>query len=138
MSTGSNQLQAENIKIPNLWLGNGLTSLINSGNYNVYIDFDYSLYLSTSADSVTWVTTLGSLNALDNPLFIFGNKGSSKLTRIGNTTYTQINTRLAYNKTPANVSNFQVQLNLSSILMPYFDIYVPSSNNFKITLSPLV
>jgi len=143
ISTGNYELYPGNIKT-SFWLGKGVTDIINTGNYKVCVDFDYSLYLSTSYDSFTWVNTIGSLNTLDNPLFTFGNKGSSKLTRVGNSVYTQVNTRLAFNQIPANVSNFQLQINLNSTinaissLSPYFDIYIPSNNNLKITLSPQV
>jgi hypothetical protein len=136
------------ILTPTLWLGNGITDLINTGNYNVYVNFDYSLYLSTSYDTFTWVTTQGSLNALGNPLFTYGNKGSLNTTRIGNYTYTQINANLLFNpnplQMPANVSNFQLQINLNSTINatspipPYFDIYIPSQNNFVVTLQPLI
>jgi hypothetical protein len=148
VSTGLNQVYPGNIITPNLWLGDGITRYINTGNYRVYLDFHYSLYLSTSFDNFTWINTLGSLNTLDNPLFTFGNKGSSSSSRVGNTIHTQINSRLLFNprtqQIPANVSNFQLQLILNSTvnaissLSPYFDIYIPSSNNFKITLYPLV
>jgi hypothetical protein len=136
------------ILTPNLWIGTGLTNLINTGNYNVYVKFDYSLYLSTSYDTFTFVDTLGSLNDLGNPLFTYGNKGSLTTTRVGNNTYTQINANLLFNpnplQMPANISNFQIQINLNSTinatsnLPPYFDIYIPSENNFVITLCPLI
>jgi hypothetical protein len=135
------------ILTPNLWLGQDLTNIINTRNYNVYINFKYSLYLSTSYDTYTWVTTQGSLNTLDNQLFSFGNKGSLTTTRVGSYTYTDINTTLLFNpnlyQMPANVSNFQIQLilnssiNSSSSVPPYFDIYIPAQNNFTVTLSPL-
>jgi hypothetical protein len=131
----------------NLWLGTGLTNLINTGNYNVYVNFDYSLYLSTTYDNFTWVNTQGSLNALGNPLFTFGNKGSSNTMRVGNSSYTQVNANLLFNpnpsQMPANISNFQLQIilnssiNATSILPPYYNIYIPAQNNFVVTLQPL-
>jgi hypothetical protein len=105
------------------------------------------LYLSTSYDKFTFVNTQGSLNALGNPLFTYGNKGTQNSTRVGNYIYTNINANLLFNpnssQMPANISNFQLQINLNSTTNststtpPYFDIYIPSQNNFVVTLQSL-
>lgn len=146
-STGSNQTYPGQILTPIIPLGNTLSQLINSQRFNVYVDFHYSLYLSTSTDNFTWVNTLGSLNNLDPPSFTFGNKGSSSATRVGNNVYTQVNNTLVFNPTPLqmpiNISTFNLQINLNSTInatssnAPYFDIYIPTTNNFKFTLVPV-
>jgi hypothetical protein len=145
-ATGTGDVYPQNIIGPTLWLENNITDIIKTNNYDVYVDFQYSLYLSTLTDRFTWVDTLGSLNSLDNPLFTYGNKGSISKTRVGNDVYTQVNNTLLFNskttQMPLTTSNFQIQINLNSTinaispLSPYFDIYIPGSNNFKITLTP--
>jgi hypothetical protein len=146
MSTGFNNAYSGKILTPIIPLGEKLSHLINSHRFNVHVDFQYSLYLSTPTSNFTWINTLGSLNTLDDPILLFGNKGSSNITRVGNNTYTTLNTSLVFSPTvtqmPANISNFQLQINLNSTinaispLSPYFDIYIPGSINFKITLTP--
>lgn len=147
ISTGSNQTYPGQILTPFITLGSTISQLINSQRFNVYVDFQYSLYLSTPSDNFTFVNTLGSLNTLDDPVLLFGNKGSSNISRVGNNVYTTLNTSLLFSPTvtqmPANISNFQLQINLNSTLnassstSPYFDIYIPNKNNFKFTLMPI-
>lgn len=136
ISTGFGQIMT-----PIIPLGDSLSQLINSQRFNVYVDFQYSLYLSTSADTFTWVNTLGSLNTLDDPSFTYGNKGSSKISRVGNNVYTTLNTTLLFIpnslQMPAKITNFQLQINTTSSNEPYFDIYIPTNNNFKFTLTPI-
>lgn len=139
-----------NIIIPPVWLGPELSKLINTGNYTVYADVQYSLVLSTNTTSFMWLSTLGVFNQLDNPSYIYGNKGVSFTTRIGNYQCSHINTTMIYKpetpgfntELPRNVSNFHLELYVNSNLLsiadpPAFDIFVPGTNNIKFTLVPL-
>jgi len=145
--TGNNQLYTIKITAPTIDLGSTFSQLINTNKFNLYVDFYYSLFLSTSRDNFTWVNTLGSLNTLDDPELLYGNKGSYNTTRVGNNAYTTIRSSLLFNpiqtQMPANITNFQLQLELVSTINarsrigPYFDIYIPAKNNFKFTLVPI-
>jgi len=146
--TGTSETYPGNIQLNSFSLG-GLSSIINTGKYTLTVDFQYSLYLNTPNDLFTWVTTLGSLNTLDDPSLVYGNKGSQLTTRVGNNVYSQINNNLifnpSYNQMPLNVSNFNLQLLLNSSInispttnmAPNFDIYVQGLNNFTFTLTPI-
>jgi len=139
--TGSDQQYPGVIKTPSVSLGN-LSSTINSSNFNVYVDFEYSLNLNTPNDLYTWVSTVGVFNQLDNPIYVDGNKGATTTTRVGNNTYADIKTSLLFSPSstqiPQNTSSFhfEVYLNpsINSIgsIAPNFDIYVKDS--LKLTL----
>jgi hypothetical protein len=114
--------------------------------YTTYVNIEYSLSVSTNT-TFSWVSTLGIFNQLDDPSYIYGNKGVSFTTRIGNSQYSHINTTLLFNpqtpgyntEIPINVSNFHLELyiNSNTTASPAFDMYMQGQNNIIFTLVPL-
>lgn len=139
--TGSNQNYPGVIITPPISVG-GLSPIINTSKYNVYVDIEYSLNLNTSNDLYTWVSTVGVFNMLDNPIYIDGNKGTTTTTRVGNNTYANIKTSLLFSpeitQIPENVSSFHFELYLRSSIYctantsPKFDIYVKDDLRFTL------
>ena len=139
---------SSSITTNSFWLGSGLSDLINTRKYNIYVDLQYSLYVSTNITPYVWVSTLGVFNELEEPSYTYGNKGVSFTTRLGNNQYSHITTSLlfvpesiGYNtKIPINVSNFHLELFLNSKTpssAPAFDMFMPGQNNITFTLVPL-
>ena len=144
-STGTLQY-GSSITTPSIWLGSNLSGLINSGKYTTYVNLQYSLSLSTNT-TFSWISTLGVFNQLDDPSYMYGNKGVSFTTRLGNYQYSHINTTLLFNpqtpgyntQIPTNVSNFHIELYVNSntpSASPVFDIFM-QGNNITFTLVPL-
>ena len=140
------------ITTPKLWLGTAMQSLLDAqilnvpGQYNVFVDFQYSLYLSSSYTSYSWVSTTGTFGSSS------GNIGRTVTTRVGMQNYAHIREELSFAAQPNtgagreigfNASNFTITLNLQSsigttnALAPSFDIYIPGENNFTFTLVPV-
>jgi hypothetical protein len=141
------------ITTPKLWLGASMQALIDAqiqnvpGQYNVFVEFQYSLYLSSAATSYSWVSTTGLFGSN-----VAGNIGRTVTTRVGMSNYSHIREELSYAAQPntggnreigTDASNFTLTLNLQSsfgtagVLAPAFDIYIPGENNFTFTLVPV-
>jgi len=138
------------IATSNIWLGEGLSKLINSGKYNVYVDAQVSAYISTTT-AFTWISTLGVFNVLDDPSYTYGNKGVPFTTRLGNNQYSHLYTSIEFNpepvgqrtQIPANASNFHLEFYLHSSITtqdpsPYMDVLVQGQKNITFTLVPIV
>jgi len=137
------------ITTPNIWLGQGLSDLINSKKYNVFVQYQYSLWVSTvrATPPITWISTTGFLGTGG------GIVGRTASTRIPNSQFTTITNNLSYKPQTAfsqtemgiPLSNFTMTVNLQSTLInltssitPAFDIFVPGQNNFTFTLVPVL
>ena len=144
-----------NIQTPSVWLGEGMTRLINSKQYNVFVDSQYSLYLSTPNDKFTWVSTIGLFSNYTGTGFGPTNQGRMVTTRVGNQQYLDIHSKMMYKPQPAGsetqliqqISSFYLDLYLDKTLYynqvapvncPAFDIYIPGENNLTFTLVPAV
>jgi hypothetical protein len=133
------------IQTSNVWLGDTMSQYINSKKYNVFVDCQYSIWLSTSTTPYSWIDTTGYFGT-GNGLI-----GQTCRTRVGDTTYSQIKNTFMYNPEPVghqtqigpNTSNFSLSICIGSTIqttssnIPSFDIFVPGSNNFTITLVPI-
>jgi hypothetical protein len=139
-----------NIRTPSVWLGEGLTRLINSQQYNVFVDCQYSLYLSSQFATVSydWLSTVGKLLNPAEP-FIF-NVGRTQTTRAGMQQYIDVHSKFMFSPQPAG-SRDQIVENTSSFIMdihvlstqnvtyaPNYDIFIPGNNNITFTLVPAV
>lgn len=147
------------IQTSNLWIGEGMTDLINSKKYNVFVNQHYSLYVSTvtSTPPSTWISTSGLL-ASDQSFseFITGRTAN---TRIQNLQYVEVTNTLMFKpETFASqremgipVSYYNLNIFLQSTVYSYnsggpqtsnvtpaFDIYIPGENNFTFTLVPVL
>jgi len=134
------------IQTSNVWLGPTMSHYITSGDYNVQISFQYSLSLNnTNPNPYSWVTTTGYFGTGQ------GLTGQTCRTRVAHTnTYSQVTNTFVYTPEPngqqtligANMSNFTVNICLSTMNtantnVPEFDLFVPGTNNFTISLFPI-
>lgn len=134
-----------------VWLGTDLPALIQSKQYTVSVDFQYSLFTSTNSTVnprySSWVSTIGFLGSNT------GTVGKQITTRVGNQTYTTLQQKLVFNPqtTAEQTTNGQLGLMPSSFWFktvigsnttnsianaPGFDVFVPGENNFTFTLTP--
>ena len=153
--TGGSAQYPLQISTPKLWLGTSMQALLDAqiqnvpGQYNVFVEFQYSLYLSSAATSYSWVSTTGTFG---NTTLDDGNIGRTVTTRVGMSNYSHIREELSFAGQPNTggdreigffASNFTITLNLqssfgtASALAPAFDIYIPGENNFTFTLVPV-
>lgn len=143
--TGTSVTIPYTMKSSNVWLGEGLTSLMNSRNYNVWVEAQYSLYLHNAADTVYWISTTGVFNETDGT-----NKGRTVINRGGTSNYFEIYDKWMFNPAkageqsnmPPNISSFHLELFFSTTsstngTMPKYDIFIPGQNNFTFSLVPV-
>jgi hypothetical protein len=139
------------IPTPAVWLGEGLTRLINSQEYNVFVDCQYSLYLSSSYTTNVWVSTVGKFFNTTNPNLF--NVGRTQTTRMGMNQYIDVHTKLMFAPQPPgqrdqilpNTSSFFMNITVLSTPLttspgyaPAFDLFIPGNNNVTFTLVPAV
>lgn len=145
----SNAGQAPNyprtIQLPQVSLGPIFSNMLNSKQYNVFVESQYNLWLDAN-DDFTFVSTIGVFGTRVNNQF-----GRTTTTRVGNSNYTQITTKLMFQpqqfgsqtQIPAFSSTFQLQVVLQSTpnatvnLSPAYNVYVPGENNYTFTLVPV-
>jgi hypothetical protein len=156
--SGSNFNSPISIETSNLWLGQNLTAAINSKQYNVFVDYHYSIYTKFPAPSIStmWTSTVAFFG--ENNI---NNVGRTSVTRIGNNQCMDVVNRFIYkpqtiNDNPkelgTNASNYRTNIvvqnmNTSNMIETYstistltsaFDIYIPGQNNFTFTLVPVL
>ena len=129
----------------NVWLGDSMSNLINSKQYDVWVEYQYSIKLANSgAEPYFWVSTTGVFNSTDTR-----NIGRTTVNRVGPSNYFEIYTKQMFNPQhigteqylPYQSSNFHIELQFFSSVgittMPTYDIFVPGQNNFTFTLVPV-
>jgi hypothetical protein len=138
------------IVFSNVWLGN-LSSFIGSDRYDVFVDYQYSIYVSTNTDPVTWVSTLGRFSYPETKDNTNGYRGVNTATRVGNLQYSEVHAKqmLTTNDTNTQLlpsiganSNFYPTVLLQSSIHAtgtgeiFVDIFAPGANNYTFTLVP--
>jgi hypothetical protein len=136
----------------NLWLGTELQSLIDSKQYNVFVEYQYNIYVSTNTDRFTWLSTTGVFGSPGTTLGVNGYTGRTTATRAAEKQYIEVYTKQMFSPQPAGQEtqlaatncNFAIHLSLTSspfIMAPgsavYADVFVPGENNFTFTLVPI-
>ena len=133
------------IQLPPVSLGPIFSNMLNSKQYNVFVESQYNIYLDAK-DDFTFVSTIGVFGTRVNNLF-----GRTTTTRVGNSNYTTVNTKFMFQpqrfgaqyQIPAFSSNFHLEVVLQSTpnatvnLGPEYRIYVPGENNYTFTLVPV-
>jgi len=129
----------------NVWLGDGMSNLINSKQYDVWVEYQYSINLTNTTDPYYWVSTTGVFNST-NTL----NIGRTTVNRVGPSNYFEIYTKQMFTAQslgseqylPFGTSNFHIELqffsSVATTTMPKYDIFIPGQNNFTFTLVPTV
>lgn len=134
----------------NVWLGQEMRDLIGTRNYNVFVDYQYSIYVSTNRDPVTWVSTFGRFSypityTQSNSYTIINTN-----TRVGDRQYSEVHVRQMFvpdSNAPIPISdgansNFYATTRLLSSISAagpgeiFVDIFSPGANNYTFTLVP--
>jgi hypothetical protein len=138
------------MRTSNVWLGRDMQQLIDSKQYNVFVEFQYNIYVSTNQDRYTWASTIGMFGS--TMVGVNGYKGRTTVTRIPEKQYMEVYTKQMFKPQASGYetqlasanSNFSFAIHLSSsafITAPgdriYADIFVPGENNFTFTLVPI-
>jgi hypothetical protein len=156
--SGSNFDLPISILSSNLYLGPGLQAAINSKQYNVFVDYHYSIYTNFASTSIStmFMSTIGLFGQSNT-----NNSGRTSSTRIGTNQCMDVINHFAYkpqtiNDTPKelgqNASNYSLAMiiqamNTPSMISTYstistltseFDIFIPGQNNFTFTLIPVL
>lgn len=132
----------------NLWLGREFQTLVDSRQYNVFVEYQYNIYVSTNTDRFTWVSTTGVFGSPGTSLGMNGYTGRTTVTRAPEKQYVEIYTKQMFSpkfsELGATNCNFSFQLSLLSspfVTAPgdtiYADVFVPGENNFTFTLVPI-
>jgi hypothetical protein len=138
------------IKTPYIPVGSAFQTLIDSKQYNVFVESQYTLYMSSPYTSSTWVSTVGMFNQ-DYFYGQLGVFGRTNTTRVSNGAYQQIYNKMMFKpepngqetQIPLGASNFSLYLflqstmNTVSTVAPAFDLYIPGENNYTMTLVPI-
>ena len=136
----------------NLWLGRELRQLIDSKQYNVFVEYQYNVYVSTNQDRYTWVSTIGVFGSPGTVHGVNGYEGRTTVTRLPEKQYMEVYTKQMFQPQPAGYEtqlapancNFSITLELSKSAFStgpadriYADVFVPGENNFTFTLVPI-
>ena len=140
-----------NIVFSNVWITPEIRTLVESSNYDVFVDYQYSIYVSTNLDSMTWVSTLGRFGYPYTQSNTNGYTGVNTATRIGNLQYSEIHVKQMFSPEPTGVTiinsegsntNFYPTVLLQSSIHAtgtgeiFVDIFSPGANNYTFTLVP--
>ena len=138
------------MRTSNLWLGSEMQRLIDSKQYNVFVEYQYNIYVSTNQDRYTWASTIGMFGSTTKG--VDGYEGRTTVTRLPEKQYMEVYTKQMFAPQPngyetqlaAANSNFSFALELSksAFITPpgdkiYADVFVPGENNFTFTLVPI-
>lgn len=140
-----------NILFSNVWLGPALAYEIGSQSNDVIVDYQYSIYISTSFNSMTWLSSLGQF-AYPNTVTEDGYDGANTTTRIGDRVYNEIHVKQHFRPDGSaqtqiidsfvTNSNFYTTVFLQSSIGAtgpgeiFVDIFAPGTNNYFFTLVP--
>jgi hypothetical protein len=150
ISTASNVPYPVLIEFSNLNLGRSIQTILDTKEYNVFVECQYNLYISTQTTNspYRWVSSIGRFGG---SLTSFGPNylGRTTVTRIGDKQYLEVYTKqmFAPNKSINELTNNNNDLyNMNCrIEQPtgsmdstvYVDIYAPGENNYTITVVPI-
>ena len=144
VSTSVNSNYPQVIKISPVNLGPVFSDMINSKQYNVFVESQYSI-LAGANNPYLWISTVGVFNDRVNQSY-----GRTTTTRVTNSNYMDINTKFIFvpqqygsqYQIPPFTSTFHLEVSIlySSTITnnssKFFDIYVPGENNYTFTLTP--
>ncbi len=133
------------VQLPPVDVGPVMSNMINSQQYNVFVESKYSLWLDAN-DKFTWVSTIGVFGTRPNNSY-----GRTTTTRVGNSNYVDITTKFMFvpqvfgqqTQIPPFSGNFHLEVaflsttNATATTSPAYDLFVPGDNNYTITLMPV-
>lgn len=141
------------IQFSNVWLGEELRSLIDGNGYNVFVDCQYSLYISTNYEPFTWVSSVGAFGYSTNKVLFTNNYvGRTTTTRAGYNQYSEIHTKQMFQPEKFTQETQLATFNSNYYMNAYFkstsiisetgsisgSIFAPGENNFTFTLVPVL
>ncbi len=133
------------VSLPPVDIGPVMSNMINSQQYNVFVESKYSIWLDAN-DRFTWVSTIGVFGTRPNNAY-----GRTTTTRVGNSNYMDVTTTFMFQPQPfgqqtqippfsGTFHNELVFMSTSAAtanLSPAYDIFVPGDNNYTFTLMPV-
>jgi hypothetical protein len=135
----------------NVWITPEIRTFVESGRYDVFVDYQYSIYVSTTFDSMTWVSTLGRFGYPFTVPEPGEYRGVNTATRVGNLQYSEIHVKQMFSSNSDGTSivnaegfnsNFYPTVLLQSSIHAtgtgeiFVDIFSPGANNYTFTLVP--
>lgn len=139
---------------PRIELSNAFSqayNILDSFNYNVQVDVNYSIVLNKPDTTYNWISTICVFNEYDE----FVNQGRTLTTRVGtNCNYTTINNRFWFysqdqngtslQNDPLNIPDNPSTLQLKIVLQntggsnfnPGYSVYIPGDYNYQLTFWP--
>jgi hypothetical protein len=138
------------LNLPPVWLGGQMQNLLDTRQYNAFVDCQYSLYISTNTSFPYWVSSVGAFALNNTPLGLNGYVGRTTTTRTGQLQMSEIHAKQmfvpepTYSQVAVNNSNYNMNIVLTSSIASigsgdlYVDVFVPGENNFTFTLVPRV
>lgn len=140
----------ETIKIAPVWLGGQMQDILDTRQYNAFVECQYSLYISTNTSLPYWVSSVGAFALDDRALGQNGYVGRTTTTRSGQLQMQEIYTKQMFTPEPtfSQIARFNSNYNMNIVLRStihsvdsgelYVDLFVPGENNFTFTLVPRV
>jgi hypothetical protein len=138
------------VKLAPVWLGGQMQTLLDSRQYNAFVECQYSLYISTNTTQPYWISSVGAFSLGDSYLGQNGYIGRTTTSRMGQQQMSEIYTKQmftpedTYSQLAVLNSNYNMNIVLRSTIQSvgsgdlYVDVFVPGENNFTFTLVPRV
>ncbi len=150
ISTASNVPYPVTVEFGNLNLGESIKNILNTEQYNIFVECQYSLYISTQTSTTpyAWVSSIGRFGGTTHE-FDPSYTGRTTVTRIGDRQYIEVYTKQMFvpGTTPPQLwINNNDLYNMNCRITPpvgstdsnvYVDIYAPGENNYTLTLVPI-
>lgn len=143
------------IEFSNLNLGTSIKNILDTREYNVFVECQYSLYVSTQTETTPylWISSIGRFGDNSTGTHPFGDyTGRTTVTRVGTKQYMEIYTKQMFRPDPEgdpptqlwpngndiyNMNCFISTPSGSTDTSVYVDIYAPGENNYTVTLVPI-
>lgn len=138
------------LNLPPVWLGRQIQDILDTRQYNAFVECQYSLYISTNTSLPYWISSVGAFALNNRPLGQNGYLGATTTTRAGQLQMSEIHAKQMfipeanYSQIAVNNSNYNMNIVLTSSINSvgsadlYVDVFVPGENNFTFTLVPRV
>jgi hypothetical protein len=143
------------LQFSNVWLGEGLQTLIDSKQYNVFVECQYDIYVCGNQDRYMYISSVGTFGYPGTELGSNGYEGRTTVNRVPDQSYAHMYTKQMFVPQP---SSFETQLApansnyaMNVVFSPasssgcssgpggcvYADVFAPGENNFTFTLVPI-
>jgi hypothetical protein len=152
LSTSSNVSYPVFIQFSNLNIGKSIKRLLDTQEYNVFVECQYNVYVSTQTANTpyVWISSIGRFGDNSDGNHPFGDyKGRTTVTRVGNSQYMEVYTKQMFSPAAGtsqlwplandiyNMNCLITKPSNSTDSSVYVDIYAPGENNYTLTVVPI-